>query len=66
MRRVAIFFFFLIESCKKFHAKLLIARHFMIIFFCLETVLDCNSFIYKLNRLNDGRLMKNIVKKTNM
>ena len=38
----------------------------MIIFFCLETVLDCNSFIYKLNRLNDGRLMKNIVKKTNM
>ena len=62
MRRVAIFFFEF-GSCKKFHAKILIARHF-ILFSCLEIAFNCNSFIYKWNRLNDVRLMKNIVKRT--
>ena len=47
-------------SCKKFHAKILIARHFMIIIFCLKIVLDGNSLLYKYNRLSDARLMKNI------
>ena len=37
-------------------------RHF-ILSFCLKTLLYCSSFIYKLNRLSDARLMKNIVKK---
>ena len=32
------------------------------IIFCLKIVLDCNSFIYKLDRLSDARLMKIIVK----
>ena len=52
--RVAIIFFS-IESCKKTHAKVLIARHFMIIF-CLIIVLDWNSFISNLkNTVDWGR-----------
>ena len=45
MRRVAIIFFEL-GVVKKTHAKMLLARYFMIIF-CLKIALDCNSFIYK-------------------
>ena len=56
MRRVAIVLW--IGSCKKFHAKILIARHFIKISFCLKVVLDSNSFIYKYNCLSDARLMK--------
>ena len=37
------------------------ARHFMILPFCLKVVLDCNSFKDKLNRLSKACLMKNIV-----
>ena len=39
----------------------------MIIIFLRETVLDCNSFMYKwCNRLSYARLLKNIVKKPNV
>ena len=45
---------FWLGSCKKFHAKILIARHFMIIY-SLKIVLDCSSLIY--NCLSDSHLV---------
>ena len=54
-------YIFLIGNGKRFHAKILIARH---LFFCLKFVLDCNSFMYKQNRLSDARLLQFFLKKT--
>ena len=50
-------------SCKKIHAKILIARHFMTTFLFKKLCLIATVSIINRIVLSDARLMKNIVEK---